>query len=242
MKLKLTNNADSLLAGPLAANTTTILVTPGEGVRFPALGANEFFPLTLIKTVDGEPVREIVHVTARTIDSMTVLRGQEGTTATTFLAGDKVSHRITAGAMGQKADLDGASFTGDVAMNDKKITQAVFVDCADAYSDVQSTPNTLDLTKARAHRWAPGVGPQTLTITGWPPLGAHGECFIYGINLGGATITIAGNPVQFRNDNGTFTSSNSLNSNHGVTLQTNGMNFILFFSPDGGITRYCKVF
>lgn len=240
MKLKLTNNADTTLAGALTAAATTVLLAPGAGAKFPSLVDGDFFPLTLIKTVNGVATREIVHVTASNVDSLTVLRAQEGTVASTFSAGDYAGCHPTAACFAGKADLDGAKFNGDLDLSDKKLTQAVLTDCADAFYD-NGSGNTIDLTKGRVQRWSPGVGQQTLTITGWPPAGAHGELFIYGMNLGGATITIAGAPVNFRNDNGTNTQSNNLNANHGVALQTSGINFILIWSPDGGLTRYCKV-
>lgn len=240
MKLNLPNNATTTLAGALNESATTVLLAPGSGVKFPALDAGEFFPLTLVTTVDGDPRREIVYVTARNVDSLTVLRAQEGTVASAFSAGDYAGAHITAGCLALKADLEGATFTGDVDLSDKKLKRAILVDCANAYVGTQTTPNTLDLSKGPVHHWAPGVGAQTLNIINWPTEG-HGECFIYGKDLGGATITVAGSPVYFRNDNGTHTVSNSLNSNHGVTLQTNGLNFILLWSPDGGVTRYCKV-
>lgn len=240
MKLKLTNNADTTLAGALTTGATTVLLAPGTGAKFPSLAEGEFFPLTLVRTQGGEPVREIVYATARNVDSLTVLRAQEGTIAATFSAGDYAGCHPTAGCFASKADTDGATFTGDVDLSDKKLTQAVLTDCADAFYD-NGSGNTIDLTKARVQRWSPGVGQQTLTITGWPPSGAHGELLIYGMNLGGSTITIAGAPVNFRNDNGSNTQSNNLNANHGVALQTSGINFILIWSPDGGQTRYCKV-
>lgn len=240
MKLKLTNNADTTLAGAINASASTILLAPGTGAKFPSLAANEFFPLTLVRTQSGEPAREIVYVTARDVDSLTVLRAQENTVANTFSAGDYAGCHPTAGCFASKADLDGAKFTGDVDLSDKKLSQAVLTDCADAFYD-NGSGNTIDISKGRVQRWSPGVGQQTLTITGWPPAGAHGELFIYGLNLGGATISIAGAPVNFRNDNGSNTLSSNLNANHGVALQTNGINFILLWSPDGGLTRYCRV-
>lgn len=240
MKLKLPNNAVTTLAGALSESATTVLLAPGTGVKFPALGTDEFFPLTLVTTVNGEPRREIVYATARNVDSLTVLRAREGTTASTFSAGDYAGSHWTGGCADLKADLEGATFTGDVSLSDRKLKQAVLVDCAEAYFDNGSN-NTFDLSVARVQRWKPNTGAQTLTITGWPPAGAHGEGLIYLADGGGATITIAGNPVNFRNDNGTNTVSNNLSTNHGVTLQTNGINFILFWSPDGGVTRYFKV-
>lgn len=240
MKLKLKNNAETILAGAVSETSTTVILSPGTGSKFPQLSANEFFPLTLVKTTGGVAVREIVYVTARNVDSCTVTRAQEDTVAASFSAGDYAGCHATAGAFASKADLDGASFTGPVDFADQKVTRAILTDCADAYND-NAAVNTIDISKGKAQNWAPGTGAQTLTLTGWPPVGSHGEVLIYGRNLGSATITIAGNPVNFIKSDGTFATSNSLNSNHGATLQTSGLDLVIFISPDGGTTKYCKV-
>lgn len=240
MKLKLSNNAETILSGAINETATTALLSPGTGQLFPQLGANEFFPMTLTRLNAGAALREIVYVTARNGDSCTILRAQEGTQAISFSAGDSAGCRLTAGAMQKKADLDGANFLGPVDFADQKVTQAILTDCADAYNDNLAV-NTIDIRKGKAQRWAPAAGAQTLTIIGWPPAGAHGELMIHGFNLGLSTITIAGSPVRFITDTGAFVSSNSLNANHGATLQTNGLDFVILWSPDGGTTTYCKV-
>lgn len=240
MKLKLTNNAETTLAGSVSEVSTTVILAPGSGQRFPQLAAGDFFPLTLVKTVAGNALREIVYVIARNVDSCTVLRAQEGTIASTFSAGDYAGGHLTAGCVDLAMPKEGGIFSGDIDMSDKKVKQAVFVDCADAYID-NVAANTIDISTGKAQGWSPAAGAQTLTLTGWPAAGLHGEVMIYGVNLGAATITIAGTPVNFVRDTGAFTASNSLNSNHGATLQTTGIDFVIFWSRDGGATRYCKV-
>lgn len=240
MKLKLTNNAETMLAGAIGATDTTVLLTPGTGALFPALSAGEFFPLTMTKTSGGTPAREIVYVTARSGDTCTVLRGQEGTTATSFSSGDYAGCHLTAGCMATKLDADSPSITGTANFNGNELNGALLKRCAVAINNNLAI-NTIDIAAGPVQKWAPNPGAQTLTIVNWPAVGAHGELLIYGTNLGAATITIAGNPVKFLNSDGTFTSSNNLNTNHGATLQTSGLDMILFWSPDNGATRYCKV-
>jgi hypothetical protein len=129
MALKLTNNASSTLAGSISALSTTILVQTGDGVDFPTLGADDYFPATLTKIVGGLPVREIVKVTATGIDSFTVVRGQEGTTAVTFSAGDAIELRMTAGTF-ETLIADGGT---DKISTDAAATGAVVLDCADTF-------------------------------------------------------------------------------------------------------------
>lgn len=96
MGLKLTNNAVSRLAGNITNTETTINLTPGDGALFPSLSAGDWCPATI---VNGSGAFEIVTVTARSSDSLTVQRAQEGTAALAFLAGDRIELRITAGVV-----------------------------------------------------------------------------------------------------------------------------------------------
>lgn len=90
------NNAFSTLAGALTNVATTLTVQTGHGDRFPVVTAPNHTILTL-EDVSGN--REIIKVTARAgaSDSMTIVRGQEGTTARAWAAADSVELRMTAG-------------------------------------------------------------------------------------------------------------------------------------------------
>lgn len=106
------NNAVSKLASSLSAVGLTISVTPGEGSKFPSLTAGQFFMGTLVKA-DG--TKEVVKVTARSTDTMTIVRAAEAVagvqTAYAFLAGDAFELRMTAGMLGAELDrLDAAAF------------------------------------------------------------------------------------------------------------------------------------
>ena len=94
-KLKIRNNAVSRLSANISPIDTSISLLPGGGAKFPALAADEWFPATFVK-IDG--TLEIVRVTARAADVLTVIRGQESTAAINFNAGDRVEHRFTAAA------------------------------------------------------------------------------------------------------------------------------------------------
>ena len=98
---KLKNNAVGTLIANITSSQTSITLVSGQGGNFPTLGLNEYCPATLIKA-DGTV--EIVKVTARTGDVLTIARGQEGTAAASFLAGDRVELRMTAGAFEEMQD------------------------------------------------------------------------------------------------------------------------------------------
>lgn len=103
MVLKLSNNATSLLAGAITDTATALDITSGDEGEFPTLGAGDWHPLTVY---DAAGNMEIMKVTARAGVSMTVLRGQEGTTAKAFASGARCDIRPTAACVGNMFKAD----------------------------------------------------------------------------------------------------------------------------------------
>ena len=95
------NNAKTTLAAPITATQTTITVAPGTGAQFPNPSAGQAFKVTLVSAASAS-VYEICLCTARSTDTLTVVRAQEGTTGTPFILNDIVGNYDTAGVM---ADL-----------------------------------------------------------------------------------------------------------------------------------------
>ena len=109
--VRFSNNAVSQLAANLLVGETSLSVTPGEGSKFPSLSAGQYFMATIVK-VDGST--EVVKVTARSTDAMTIVRAAEpvagASTAYAFTAGDRIEARLTAGVLGGEIDrLDNGS-------------------------------------------------------------------------------------------------------------------------------------
>ncbi|EHK57747.1 tail fiber protein [Allomesorhizobium alhagi] len=112
MALKLSNNASSLLAANINDSVTTIAITSGDEGKFPVLGVGDWCPLTVF---DGSGNRENMKCTARSGVTLTVERGQEGSTAASFLAGARVDVRLTNAAFeAGTTDADRLA-TGEVA-------------------------------------------------------------------------------------------------------------------------------
>jgi hypothetical protein len=105
MGLKLTNKATSTLAANINNSQTSIAVTSSTGSRFPSLSGGDWFPIIVV-AADGY---EIMRATARSGDTLTVTRGQEGTTARSFDAGAIVDLRLTAAALAAMAEALTAS-------------------------------------------------------------------------------------------------------------------------------------
>ncbi len=97
-QIQFANNAKSLLLAGISAGAGTLTVLAGEGAKFPNPSAGQYFYLTLEERlpVDAEnPVREIVKCTARSGDTMTITRAQDGTSAVAWAIADKVELRVT---------------------------------------------------------------------------------------------------------------------------------------------------
>lgn len=93
MGLKATNNATTSTTTDLGSTGLSVTVTTGTGALFPVLGGTDYFYATL---TDVNNNYEIVKVTARTDDVMTIVRGQAGTLALPFAANSRFELRVTA--------------------------------------------------------------------------------------------------------------------------------------------------
>ena len=105
MPFRFTNNSSTTLAASLASGALSLTVSSGTGALFPSLSAGEVFNAVLM---DSSNNLEIVQVTARTGDTFTIVRAQEGTVARAFSSGDRVELRMTAAALTNFVQLDGA--------------------------------------------------------------------------------------------------------------------------------------
>ena len=118
MSVLFSNNAATNLAASITSGATSLTVTSGTGSLFPNPTNTDYFLLTLIG-ISGSPI-EIVKVTSRSSDTMTIVRAQEGTTASAFNGGDKVELRITAATMNSAAQAGLAN--GAMTENTMSIT------------------------------------------------------------------------------------------------------------------------
>jgi hypothetical protein len=96
MGVKVANNAVSTIVGAISSSDVGITVATGTGLLFPILGTGDYFYATLSSTAG---VREIVKVTARTGDTMSITRAQEGTIAQSFASGSRIELRVTAASI-----------------------------------------------------------------------------------------------------------------------------------------------
>lgn len=92
------NNAQTTLAFPIADTDVTCTLLSGSGALFPDPAAGQVFSLTFI-SASNPNLFEIAYCTARSGDVCTIVRGEEGTTALAWNAGDLAQNLVTAGLL-----------------------------------------------------------------------------------------------------------------------------------------------
>ncbi len=132
MGVLVTNNAWGELAASITATTTLLTLKSGQGERFPtAVEGTSWFYVTLI---DEQNNLEIAKCTARTSDSLTVVRGADNTERIPFNTGSRVELRPCAALFNDKLSHDEwesardslkADFTNTLNETTKTITNTV---------------------------------------------------------------------------------------------------------------------
>ena len=113
MSVLYSNDAYSTLASGINSSATSLSVASGHGSRFPAITGTDYFYLTLASA----SASEIVKVTARSTDTMTIVRGQDGTTGQSFSTGDSVQLKLTKAVMDYiKSELSDLSTAMAIAL------------------------------------------------------------------------------------------------------------------------------
>jgi hypothetical protein len=120
MPVILKNNASSILATAVSASDTGIVVV--DGSQFPTVPAANYFYATLVSQAG---TTEIVRVTARAGNSMTVVRAQDGSTAAGFQVGARVEMRVNAATLSRDSiSVREFGAVGDGVTDDSAAIQA----------------------------------------------------------------------------------------------------------------------
>lgn len=216
----LSNNATSTLAASILAGATVLTISAIDAPKFPAPSAGHWFPLTLIDTGSGN--MEIVRCTARAGAVLTVVRAQEGTTATDFAPGTRVSCRLTAAVVAELV-ADTAELAAELVITNATKLDAddlppamdtkadkTFASASDILANVAGakivTPNAIwDATKfnggaaSGSHAMdmnaasACHIGPTTGNVTLSVTNGKQGQTGVFFVSFGAAhTLSFSG--------------------------------------------------
>ena len=93
MGVKFSNNAATLLTNSVTSSATSLVVD--DVSEFPTVGGADYMYLTLSNLTNIE----VIKVTAVAGSTLTAVRGQDGTSASAFAAGDACDLRVTAGVL-----------------------------------------------------------------------------------------------------------------------------------------------
>lgn len=202
------NNAVTTLGSNLSPSATTLTVATGTGSEFPTPTPGQVVSLTLIASgsTTGVP-NEIVYATARTGDTFTVVRGQEGTTAQSWSSGDTVANMATAEFYNEQASTtqiqkqsgnyavdSGAANSGVVSLAPAPANQAALIGVPIRVKKM-ANPNTgayvLNVN---------GFGAQAVTIGGRPMENAQllGSS-VFEVMWDGAAYELISNPAVISN-------------------------------------------
>jgi len=92
------NNAVGFLNSSITDTQTTLDLQATQGTLFPSIGgAADYFMITMYSKINGvEYNHEILKVTGKSGDTLTVVRGQEGTSGRAWSSGTAIECRVTA--------------------------------------------------------------------------------------------------------------------------------------------------
>jgi hypothetical protein len=179
-----TNNAWGTLASQLNAGATSLALSTGQGAKFPSPTGGDYFLLTLIGvTGTTETSWEIVKCTARSTDTLTIVRAQEGTSDATWAAGTRVELRVTAapladvGQITTLAKTDGNIIVGDgskwVAESGATARTSLGLGTAATTASTDYAPAAKGVTNGDSHNHDGGDGAQIAysSLSGLPTLG-----------------------------------------------------------------------
>lgn len=148
------NNATATLASNITNVATSIVLATGKGALFNAPTGGDYELLTL---TDGTNV-EIVKVTARSSDTLTVTRGQEGTTGRAWASSNTTVYAgITKGTLGAFAQ-NFATGTTAIALGPTATATATASTSLGNSADATGTQGTALGDNSAAGAYATGVG------------------------------------------------------------------------------------
>jgi len=132
------NNATGYLSASVSSSATSLILQSGQGGLFPSPTNGDYFLVTLF---DGSSTIEICKCTARSIDTLTVVRGQEGTTASAFASGSLCELRAT------KGTFEGLlQATGDTATDLTLVNGALGTPSSGTLTNATGLPLTTGVT------------------------------------------------------------------------------------------------
>jgi hypothetical protein len=176
------NGARGTLASGITSGATSVSLTAGHGARMPSVPFNAWLYNATDYGADphDDPGYEIVRVTARSTDTLTITRAQEGTTASAHNTGGK-TYRLVAG-------LTAKTVNQDLSQNGSYRLESFNASGSITTTTGSITSGTPTLTVASATTFSKGQG---IFVAG---AGGSGTALVTTISsISGNTLTLATN-------------------------------------------------
>ncbi|MGB2145973.1 MAG: pyocin knob domain-containing protein, partial [Vibrio toranzoniae] len=119
MSVKFSNNGKTTVSSAVSGSTTTISVN--DASVFPSISASDYFYVTLDNGQGDLEICKVTNVNTGT-NKLTVVRAQEGTTASAFDLGTKVENRLTAGGLNDVLEQSNQDTLQDVTARGNTLT------------------------------------------------------------------------------------------------------------------------
>ena len=183
MAVKFTNNAKTTLASGITSSATSATVT--DGSVFPSLSSGEHFYCTF----DDGTNNEIVKVTARSGNTLTIVRAADNTTARAFSSGNQAELRATAALLTDIQENIAAKSANQTVYNTTTASSATTYDVG---TDPGVEGNAMVfLNGVLQHHDTISFSGSTLTFDTAPPNGMALEVIIDNlINLQSSNLTV----------------------------------------------------
>lgn len=219
------NNASTTLGGGISSTATTITVAAGTGnLYFPTLTGQQFFTATIFAagTTTLTPTNcEIVKVTARSGDTMTVVRGQENTTASAWSTGAIFANFPTAGFLNTlSGPSDIQSQTGNAAGDvGTQNAGSIFLNPAiTSLSSIYYSPIRVGkIASANTGAYTlnvNGLGAKSVLLNGQPlQAGQLAASNIFEVAWDGSNFELLSEPAQIFNSNLAPMAANTVKAN-----------------------------
>ena len=159
------NQATSQLASGIVSTALSITLNSGGGAKFPVISSSSQVFYATLYDAATKLLREIVLVTAVTGDVLTVVRGQDGTTAQSWSAGDYIALWVTRAMVNnfvQQAQAQAGSYNIATDTGSANAYVAVMTPALTAYP--AGMPFTLFPTNTNTGASTVSLGPGAIPI------------------------------------------------------------------------------
>lgn len=208
MSALFTNEAYSFISTPIDDVSTTINVTSGTGSRFPTLDGSDVNTFVWLTIQDASGAFEIVKMTRRAGDTLTVARGEQGSTAASWGTDARIEGRLTQSFLESlPQELPDGTMDRAINMGGQKITNLPeAIDDADPVVKAQLDAMNVrvsELENTDAQSWtittaSQNPNPDNLVLNPVPPItsadlvdGLTLRMYVPATNTGPMTINVS---------------------------------------------------